>query len=60
VFFSANLLHFAETFASFMGSSGLASRRTGKEEKEMLAADFVIGIGQIVPHMVAGFAGGAR
>ena len=29
-------LHFAETFASFMGSSGLASRRTGKEEKEML------------------------
>lgn len=28
--------------------------------KEVLAADFVIGIGQIVPHMVAGFAGGAK
>ena len=28
--------------------------------KEMLAADFVIGVGHIVPHMVAGFAGGAK
>ena len=28
--------------------------------KEVLAADFVIGIGQIIPHMVAGFAGGAK
>jgi len=36
VFFSANPLHFAETFAYFIGSSGLASRRTGKEEEEML------------------------
>jgi len=28
--------------------------------KEVLAADFVIGIGHIIPHMVAGFAGGAK
>jgi nickel-dependent lactate racemase len=28
--------------------------------KEVLAADFAIGIGHIVPHMVAGFAGGAK
>jgi nickel-dependent lactate racemase len=28
--------------------------------KEILAADFVIGIGHIVPHRVAGFAGGAK
>ena len=28
--------------------------------KEVLATDFVIGVGQIVPHMVAGFAGGAK
>jgi len=28
--------------------------------KEVLTADFIIGIGQIVPHRVAGFSGGAK